>query len=108
MKNDAPKHYRELKDLYPDYMEAVESLGKAARECGPIDELHAHLIQLGAAAAIQSEGAVHSHVRRALAAGASREQIYHGIILLTSTIGFPGTMAALSWAQDILDSTTNA
>ena len=46
---------------------------------------------------------MHSHVRRALKAGASEAEIYHaGVILLTSTIGFPHTSAALSWVYDIL------
>jgi alkylhydroperoxidase/carboxymuconolactone decarboxylase family protein YurZ len=59
-------------------------------------------VQLAAAAAIRSEGAVHSHVRRALQAGARPEEIYHAIILLTSTIGFPNTSAALSWVYDVM------
>jgi alkylhydroperoxidase/carboxymuconolactone decarboxylase family protein YurZ len=41
-------------------------------------------------------------VRRALKAGASPEEICHAIILLASTIGFPTTTAALSWAYEIL------
>ncbi|WP_082411706.1 carboxymuconolactone decarboxylase family protein [Methylogaea oryzae] len=83
-------------------MAAVEALGKTVREQGPIDEKTAHLIQMAAAVAIHSEGSVHSHVRRALAAGASADEINHAIILLTSTIGFPTVSAALSWANDIL------
>jgi AhpD family alkylhydroperoxidase len=72
------------------------------RQEGPLDEKTSHLIQLAAAAAIRSEGAVHSHVRRALKAGAKPEEIYHSVILLTSTIGFPNTSAAMSWVYDIL------
>jgi alkylhydroperoxidase/carboxymuconolactone decarboxylase family protein YurZ len=62
-----------------------------------------HLIQLAAAAAIRSEGSVHSHTRRALEAGAKADEIYHAIILLTSTIGFPTVSAALSWADDVIE-----
>lgn len=51
---------------------------------------------------MRSEGAVHSHVRRALEAGATPEEIYHAVMLLTSTIGFPNVAAALSWAEDSL------
>ncbi|MGZ8166011.1 MAG: carboxymuconolactone decarboxylase family protein, partial [Methylobacter sp.] len=69
---------------------------------GPLDAKTAHLIQLAAAIAIHSEGAVHSHVRRAIESGATPEEIYHAIILLTNTIGFPTVSAAVSWAQDIL------
>jgi alkylhydroperoxidase/carboxymuconolactone decarboxylase family protein YurZ len=45
---------------------------------------------------------VHSHTRRALEAGATTEEIYHTIILLTTVIGFPTVSAALSWADDII------
>jgi alkylhydroperoxidase/carboxymuconolactone decarboxylase family protein YurZ len=46
---------------------------------------------------------VHSHVRRALECGAKKNEIYHSIILLTSTIGFPAVSAAISWADDIIE-----
>jgi 4-carboxymuconolactone decarboxylase len=55
-----------------------------------------------ASAAIRSEGAVHSHARRAIEAGAKSEEIYQTDILLTSTIGFPTVSAALSWVEDII------
>ncbi len=99
------RQYLKLKELYPDFLSAVESLGKTTKKEGPIDEKTAHLIQLGAAASIRSEGAVHSHTRRAIDAGAQADEIYHAIILLTSTIGFPGVVAALSWAEDVIEDT---
>lgn len=98
-----PKRYQDIKKRFKSYHEALENLGKVARESGPLDTKTSHLIQLAAAAAIKSEGAVHSHTRRALEAGATAEEIYHAIILLTSTIGFPSTSAALSWAEDIIN-----
>lgn len=49
------------------------------------------------------EGAVHSHVRKSIEAGATAEEIRHTIILSTTTIGFPNMMAALSWADDVLN-----
>ena len=97
-----PKNYLLRKQEHQAFVEAVESLGKVVREQGPIDGKTAHLIQLAAAVAIRSEGAAHSHIRRALEAGATPEEINHAIILLTSTLGFPTVSAALCWAQDIL------
>ncbi len=97
-----PKVYMRLSDKYPDIISAVESLGNALRSGGPIGEKEALLIQLAAAAAAQSEGSVHSHTRRALAAGASAEEIEHAILLLISVIGFPKAAAAISWCDDVL------
>ena len=97
-----PDHYVELRKKFKGFIKAVDNLGEAASASGPLDEKTSQLIQLAAAAAIKSEGAVHSHTRRALKAGAKDEDIYHAIILLTSTIGFPAVSAALSWVDDVL------
>lgn len=98
-----PEWYRTIKDNHEKYIDALDELGKVISQEGPLDEKTAHLIQLAAAAAIRSEGAVHSHVRRATEAGAKPDEIYHTIILLTSTIGFPTVSAALSWAHDVIN-----
>ena len=94
-------HYLEIKRSNPDFITAVESLGQAVK-IGPLPEKTVQLVQLAGAAAIRSEGAVHSHGRRALEAGASPEEIRQSLIVLTSTIGFPGVMAALSWVGDLI------
>ena len=97
------KHYQQLVKNFPEVIAAVENLGSAIRQAGPIPEKTAELIQLAGAAAAQLEGSVHSHTRRALKAGATREEIYHTMLLLISTIGFPKVSAAIMWAQDILN-----
>lgn len=101
--NKLPGAYARMAAQYPELAQVVESLGSTTKELGPLDEKTAQLIQLAAAASIRSEGAVHSHTRRALEAGATAAEIHHSLLLLVSTIGFPSAMAALSWADDILD-----
>ncbi len=101
-KEKLPKWYAELSKKHGKFMDAVQELGKVVKKEGPLDEKTAHLIQLAAATTQRSEGAVHSHVRRALDAGTKPDEIYHAIILLTSTIGFPTVSAALSWAADVI------
>ncbi len=97
-----PKQYVRIKRKFKGYSEALDKLGGAVRAAGPLDERTSHLIQLAAAASIRSEGAVHSHTRRALEAGAKPSEIYHTILLLTNTTGFPTVAAAMSWAEDVL------
>jgi 4-carboxymuconolactone decarboxylase len=100
-KKRTPKNFQSISRRYPHYMAALNAVGKAAAEAGPLSDKTLHLVQIGAAAAIRSEGAVHSHTRRALAAGATREEVEHAVIAATSTIGFPNVMAALSWINDV-------
>lgn len=99
-KEKLPSHYETIKKENKKFFNAFERLGKVAREEGPLDEKTVHLIQLAAAAAIRSEGAVHSHTRRALKVGATLEEIRHALLTLTTTIGFPTVAAALSWFED--------
>jgi len=102
MKTDTPTFYDRLATRQPAYMQALDALGAAVRQAGPLDEKTVQLLQLAAAAASRSEGAVHSHTRRAQKAGASADEIRHALIALTSTIGFPQVVAALTWAEDQL------
>lgn len=83
-------------------MEAIENLGSTAVDEGPLDRKTAHLVKLAAAAVSGSEGAVHSHTRRALEAGAAADEIYHALLILVSTVGFPRVAAAISWADDVI------
>lgn len=101
-----PDQFMSIRKRFEKYFKAVENLGKEARAAGPLNKKTAHLIQLAAAAATRSEGAVHSHTRRALEAGAKPAEVYHAIILLTSTIGFPTVSAALCWADDVIGEKT--
>jgi AhpD family alkylhydroperoxidase len=98
-----PNLYLKFQKEYPAFFEAWDGIGAAVRGAGPIDRKTAHLVQLAASAAIRSEGAVHSHVRRAREAGATPEEIRQALMLTAPTVGFPNVIAALSWAEDVLE-----
>lgn len=97
-----PMQYQMLQKHYKGVLKAVDNLGKAAKAAGPLNKKTAELIQLAAAAAVRSEGSVHSHARRAILAGAKPDEVRHAVILLTSTIGFPTVSAAMSWVEEVL------
>jgi len=88
---------------FSDVLDAHQNLGKKLQKAGPLDDKTCQLVKLAAAAASRSEGGVHSHCKRALKAGASPDEIYHTLILLTSTVGFPNAAAAISWAKDVVE-----
>jgi AhpD family alkylhydroperoxidase len=102
MRRKPPKLYLKLRKAHGVFFEAWDASGAATRQAGPLDERTIQLIQLSAAAAIRSEGAVHSHVRRALEAGAKPVEIRQALMAIAPTVGFPQVVAALSWAEDLL------
>ena len=97
-----PDNYLTFQEMFPELIKAHEHAGTLARDVGPIDVKTGHLIQLAACVALRSEGGAHSHARRAIAAGASNEEIYHTIALLVDTVGFSTAAAAFSWMNDII------
>ena len=97
-----PKTYKKFTERFPDLGEAWESMRKAEAG-GPFAEREIRLIKLGIAFGSMGEGSVHSGVRKALAAGVSREEIEQVIALSASTIGLPSAVAVFSWAHDELD-----
>ena len=99
-----PKRYQKFKDEYSEVAKAYEAMGDAVHSAGPLDEKTRALIKLGISTGARFEGAVHSHTRKALAAGATAEEIRQTIMLALPTVGLPTTMAAMSWVDDILDS----
>lgn len=94
-----PKSYREFTAAFPDLEKAWDA-ARAAEESGPLDAKTSRLVKLGIAVGALKEGAVHSAVRKALLAGASREEIDHVIALAATTIGFPSAVAAFTWIRD--------
>jgi len=96
-----PGWYEAQSRRYPDLFKAYEALGDACRKAGPIEPKSRALVKLGIAVGSRQEGAVHSHARRSLEAGASIEEVRHVVLMATTTIGFPAMMAALSWVEDV-------
>ncbi len=96
-----PGWYKEQRKRYPTVIETYEKLGDAVLEAGPLDGKTRALAKLGIAIGSRHEGAVHSHVRKSLEAGATMDECRHVALLSTTTIGFPSMMAALSWIEDV-------
>lgn len=97
-----PQAYEQFRKDHPEVWRAYDALGGAVHDSGPLDKKQRELIKLAMAVGARLEGAVHSHTRRALDAGASVEEIRHVVLLGVTTLGFPHTVAALTWVEDDL------
>jgi alkylhydroperoxidase/carboxymuconolactone decarboxylase family protein YurZ len=99
---ELPRSFRRFTGENPAVARAYEALGEACAKAGPLDERTRELVKLGMAIGGRLEGAVHSHARRALAAGATSAQIRHVVALAAPTMGFPTTVAAYTWVEEVL------
>ncbi|WP_397546346.1 carboxymuconolactone decarboxylase family protein [Rhodothermus marinus] len=97
-----PKFFLRFLESYPEVGKAYQALGEATRKAGPLSEREVALVKLGMSIGLRHEGAVHAHTRRALETGLTPEELRHAVLLGVTTIGFPSTMAALSWVEDVL------
>lgn len=102
MGSKPPKTYEEFVSRFPGIGEGWEQLHVGAREAGPLDERTLLLVKVAITVGAQREGALHSAVRRARAGGASDDEIEQVIVSAASTIGLPSTVAAWTWARDVL------
>ena len=99
-----PKRFQQFTKDYPKVADAYDALGSAVHASGPLDDKTRALIKLSISIGARLEGAVHSHVRKALDVGVTPNEIRHAALLALPTIGLPSMMAALSWIDDVLGS----
>ena len=100
--SEPPKFYTDMKQRQPELITAYEALGAAAKGAGPLDERTAALVKVALSIGAGLEGATHSSVRKALAAGCEVDEIRHAVLLAVTTLGFPTMMRARAWVEDVL------
>ena len=103
MKDKLPDFLQNVIEEYPDVWQAYQALGEACGTAGPLEDKTVRLVKLALAIGAKSEGAVHSHTRRALREGIAPEELQQVALLAVTSIGWSSSMAALSWIQDVVD-----
>lgn len=98
-----PKTYESFVERFPGVAKAHQNTGLALSEAGPLDDRAIALVKLAICVGAGLESAVKSHVRRALQAGVSADEIEHVLILGINSIGFPSSVAAWQWGRQAID-----
>lgn len=96
-----PSGAARLADRYPALWQAYAQLGERCAEAGPLTPRERRLVKLALAIGAGSEGAVHSHVRRALAEGIDRTSLEHAMALSIPLVGMPAAVRAMTWIDDL-------
>lgn len=97
-----PGPFRKFVETYPECGMTYEALAIASREAAGFEEKETELIKLALAMGSRLEGAVHSHARRALEAGATAAEVRGVALLGLTTLGLPHAMMGTSWIEDVL------
>jgi alkylhydroperoxidase/carboxymuconolactone decarboxylase family protein YurZ len=84
----------------PELWRALQELGEKAGRAGPLDARTRRAVHLAMAIAAGSEGATHSHARRALSEGFTPDEIEHVAWLGVTTLGWPQAIKGLTWIRD--------
>ncbi len=100
--NYLPDIYKEFRQDFPKVARAYDELADKCHEGGPLDARTRQLVKLGVAIGLNSEGAVRSHARRALAEGIDAAEIRHAVLLALTTAGFPTMIAAMKWVDEVI------
>ena len=85
----------------PELWQAFQALGAETGKAGPLNEREQRLVNLALAIGGDSEGATHSHTRRALAEGLSAGDLEHVAFLAITTLGWPQAIRSLTWIRDV-------
>ena len=90
----------DLAEQYPDIWRAYADLGKACADAGPLSDRERRLVKLALSVGAGSEGAVHSHTRRARAEGIEEAAIQQVALLAIGPLGLPRAVAVKTWIED--------
>ncbi len=98
-----PEVYTSFRERFGDTATALDQLGAAAANAGPLNAKTQRLVKLGIAIGQLSSGAVRSNTRKAIDLGATAAEIRHVAILAITTAGFPTAVAGLGWINEVLE-----
>jgi 4-carboxymuconolactone decarboxylase len=85
----------------PELWRAFQALGAETGKAGPLNEREQRLVNLALAIGGDSEGATHSHARRAMSEGLSGDELDHVAFLAITTLGWPRAIRGLTWVRDV-------
>jgi len=107
MSDYLPATYTAFRSAHPTVASNLDAIAAACDDAGPLTERERKLVKLGIAIGRESEGAVRSNVRKALAAGVDAAGVRQAALLAITTAGFPTAIAALGWADEVLNARSN-
>ena len=95
------KNLEYLIQKHGDVYRAYTNYGKAVHQAGPLDQKTASLIKVAISASAKFDYALATHIKKAIDAGCSRDEIEHVILLTAPTVGFPNMMESMLVLREV-------
>lgn len=89
-----PKTLRDFESHFPKIWKNYLGLRKSCDEFGPLSKKEQELIKIAIEVSQRRHGGLIAHIDRAKEAGATREEIYHAMLLALPLIGMPDMLDA--------------
>ena len=97
------ENFNYFKAKHPDIEAAYEEYGRLVHEAGgPLDEKTRWLIKVAVTTSGQNRYAQVTHIKKALHAGCTPDEIEHAILLTAPSAGFPVMMEGILALRSVL------
>ncbi len=94
---DIHELFTHFKEEFPLVDSKYEELGRVIHgESGPLKERERWLMKVAISGAAGHLRSLEVHIKKAMEAGVTEEEVKHTLLLLISTVGFPAFMEAYS------------
>ncbi len=90
-------NHKEIYEAYSNYGKLIH------KEGGPLDEKTRSLVKIAISSVGEHHLALETHIRKAIKAGCTLEEIEHVILLTAPSVGFPSMMESLLVFREFIE-----
>jgi len=95
------KRFISFSKKYPEIAASYEGLRVEVNAAGPLGNRDRALVKFAVSVGMRQQAGAYAHIRKAVDAGLSREQLEHAALLALPTVGLPAAMSAMDWIDDV-------
>ncbi|QJG67253.1 carboxymuconolactone decarboxylase family protein [Mycoplasma phocoenae] len=103
--NTISKNYKRFKDMetYNEYLDAFQNLNKVVYKEGAVSTKHKELTAVAIATSQRCEPCLISHIKKAIIAGATKEEIIESALVACAFSGGPALNTVIQTVQVIIE-----
>lgn len=95
------KRFTAFAKAYPEIAASYEGLRVEVNAAGPLGNRDRALVKVAVSIGMRQRAGAFAHIRKAIDAGLTRDQLEHVALLALPTIGLPAAISALEWVEEV-------